>query len=342
MRRMLQQALIVNVMMVAVLATLVEEPVSTQAADTKAADVHKSYTETIAGTKVTFDMVAIPGGTYVMGSPASEPGRASDEGPQHPVTIRPFWMGKCEVTWDEFDIFWKGSEAAKEEKKTQQDIAADAITKPTPAYVDETYGHGRETHPVLCMTQHCAMEYCRWLSAKTGKFYRLPTEAEWEYAARAGTKTAYFFGDDPKQLDDYAWYAKNSEDLTHEVGKKKPNPWGLHDMYGNVTEWCVDHYQKDFYAKFSTDKPTLGPVLLPTDKRFSHVARGGCWSDEAPKLRSAARTGSDKEWIKHDPQRPQSIWWLTKWDVVGFRVVRAVEEQPELKGLKSKVTKESD
>ena len=105
---------------------------------------------------------------------------------------------------------------------------------------------------------------------------------------------------------------------------------------------ALDHYQKDYYAKFSPDKLTPFPVLVPTDKRFSHVARGGSWSDEPNKMRSAARTGSDKEWIKHDPQRPQSIWWLTKWDVVGFRVVRAVDEQDNLKGLRSKVTKESD
>lgn len=310
-----------------------------QAADVKAAP-HKTYTETIPGSKVSFEMMAIPGGTFLMGSPDNEAGRSADEGPRHPVTLRPFWLGKCEVTWDEFDRFWKREDGVKPE--TPQDKAADAITAPTPAYVDETYGHGRENHPVLCMTHHCAMEYCRWLSAKTGKLYRLPTEAEWEFAARAGTQTAYSFGDDPKNLGDYAWYAKNSEELTHEVGKKKPNPWGLYDMYGNVSEYCLDHYQKDSYAQYPKDRPTLSPVLLPTDKRFSHVVRGGSWSDEPAKLRSAARLGSDPSWMKHDPQRPQSIWWLTKWDYVGFRVARAVDEQDNLKSLKSKITKESD
>lgn len=302
---------------------------------------HKGYTETIPGTKVSFEMAAIPGGTFVMGSPESEAGRGADEGPQHPVQIRPFWMGKTEVRWDEFDLFWKPVED-KDKPKPDSEKLADAVTRPTPAYVDETYGHGRDGHPVLCMTHHCAMEFCRWLSLKTGKNFRLPTEAEWEYACRAGTKTAYFFGDDPKGLDDYAWYAKNSEDLTHEVGKKKPNPWGLYDMYGNVGEWCLDHYRKDYYASFPADKVSLFPVLVPTDKRFSHVVRGGAWSDEPDQLRSATRKGSDKSWMKHDPQRPQSIWWLTKWDVVGFRVVRDVAEQPELKGLRSKITKESD
>jgi formylglycine-generating enzyme required for sulfatase activity len=301
-----------------------------------------AYVQTIPGSDVKFEMLPIPGGTFLMGSPASEKGRNADEGPQHPVAIRPFWMGKTEVTWDEFDVYRK--EKAVEspednEKRLQSD--ADAITGPTKPYADETFGHGREGHPVICITHHAAMEYCRWLSGKTGKVYRLPTEAEWEYAARAGTTTTYAFGDDVSKLGDYAWFAGNSEDVTHEVGKKKPNPWGLHDMHGNVAEWCLDLHQPDSYAKFPTDKPTLAPVLIPDDRRFAHVARGGSWADEPGKLRSAARRGSDKKWIKRDPQRPQSIWWLTDAEFVGFRVVRPVEEQSNLKGLRSKTTRES-
>lgn len=299
----------------------------------------QKYTETIPGSKVSFDMVPIPGGTFVMGSPATEPGRSDDEGPQHPVMIRPFWMGKCEVTWDEFDLFWDKPNPPERPPTAK---GADAISRPTPTYVDETYGHPRDGHPVMCMSHHCAMEYCRWLSAKTGKVYRLPTEAEWEYAARAGTKTAYFFGDDPKKIVEYGWIDDNADEKTHKVGTLKPNPWGLHDMYGNVMEWCLDQYKKDYYAAFPPDKPALWPVLLPNANRFPHVARGGSWVDKADRCRSAARRSSDRSWIKDDPQRPQSIWWLTRMDMVGFRVVRAVEEQDNLKGLKSKVTKESD
>lgn len=307
-----------------------------------AAPDHKAYKETIPGSAVSFEMLPIPGGTFLMGSPPTEKERGADEGPRHPVTVTSFWMGKCEVTWDEFDLFTK--EVGLPNKDALRALlkqTPDAITGPTPPYVDETYGHGRKGHPVICMTHHCAMEYCRWLSKKTGKVYRLPTEAEWEYAARAGTKTAYFFGDDPKDLGDYAWIEANSDEGTHPVGSKKPNPWGLHDICGNVTEWCLDHYNKEHYATFALDKPALGPVVLPTEKRFSHVVRGGSWPDKADRCRSAARRGSDKTWLKRDPQRPQSIFWLTEIDFVGFRVVRPVAEQENLKGLRPRVTLES-
>jgi formylglycine-generating enzyme required for sulfatase activity len=314
---------------------------------------HQAYTETIPGnvpnTKVTFDVVPIPGGAYLMGSPKDEPGRSDDEGPQHPVQIKPFWMGKYEVTWDEYDI-WRtdmkipvGEAAGKKGKnKKPEPKDVDAVTRPTPPYGDPTFSYGHDSYPVICVTHHAAMEYCRWLSKKTGKMYRLPTEAEWEWAARAGTKTPYFFGDDAKKLEDYAWSKENSEDSPHEVGKKKPNPWGLYDIYGNASEWCVDRYEKNAYSQFPADKLTLGPVLLPTANRFPDVARGGSWNEKADRCRSATRRTSEPDWIQLDPNTPKSIWWLTSAEFVGFRVVRAVEEQDNLKGIRSKVTRESD
>jgi formylglycine-generating enzyme required for sulfatase activity len=342
MKRLIQYSVAATSLLV-VCAALLIVPVAPEAQPVQAAESpsHKSYTDGVPGSDVKFEMIAVPGGTFTMGSPAAEPGRKDDEGPQHPVAILPFWMGKCEVTWDEYDLYWKNNPGNKEEQRrveekgTQKEI--DAVSRPTPPYADETFGHGREGKPVIGVTHHAAMDYCRWLSMKTGKAYRLPTEAEWEYACRAGTKTAYSFGDDAKQLGDYAWFAGNSEELTHEVGKKKPNPWGLYDMHGNVWEWCLDHYQKDYYAQFPTDKPTLMPLLMPTDKRFSHVARGGSWEDKAEAARSASRRGSIERWIRQDPQRPKSIWWLTDAQFVGFRIVRAVEELPSLKDLHSKI-----
>ena len=246
----------------------------------------------IPGTEIKFDLVPIPGGEFTMGSPADEPKRKEDEGPQHPVKIAPFWMGKCEVTWDEYDQFGFSLDL-KKKKRDGVDLAnqaeteknADVVTRPTPPYADETFGFGRKGQPVICITHHAAMEYTRWLSAKTGKIYRLPTEAEWEYACRAGTKSAYSF-DDPAQIGDYAWYVENAE-KPQPVGKKKPNPWGLYDIHGNVAEWCLDHYVADLYKTFSP--PTTGPVILPDAKEYSYVARGGSWDDDADRLRGAAQ-----------------------------------------------------
>ena len=153
------------------------------------------------------------------------------------------------------------------------------------------------------MTQFAAKVYCRWLSAKTGRYYRLPTEAEWEYACRAGTNTAYSFGNDPAKLGDYAWFTDNSDDKYHRVATKKPNPWGLYDMHGNVSEWVIDQYVADFYGK-TAGKPADNP-LAPGTKEFGRVVRGGSWDDEAEKCRSATRRASEKDWKKQDPQNPQ-------------------------------------
>jgi formylglycine-generating enzyme required for sulfatase activity len=308
------------------------------------AEEMKPYTETIPGTEVKFEMVAVPGGTFTMGSPPAEVGRTSDEGPQHQATVPAFWMGKTEVTWDEYDLFAFSQDISRKKQQKidlsiqpQSEKTADAITRPTPPYADETFGYCREGCPVLSVTHHAAMEYCRWLSTKTGKIYRLPTEAEWEYACRAGSKTAYSFGDDPSKLADYAWYTANSNASSHPVGKKKPNGWGLFDMHGNVAEWCLDRYDKDFYGTFSEKTPALAPVLIPEAEEYPHVVRGGSWDDDARRLRSAARRGSNKDWNKRDPQIPQSIWWLTDATSVGFRIVRPLKEQENLAGIRSKV-----
>ncbi len=254
------------------------------------AATHKAFVEKLTE-DVSFEMLPIPGGSFLMGSPASEKGRGADEGPQHPVQVKPFWMGKFEARWDEYDLFWSkrpGGPPPRPDMSKKPDPKSDALTSPTPPYDDPTFGYGREGHAALAITHHAAMEYCRWLSKKTGKQYRLPTEAEWEWACRAGTSTAYSFGDDPKQLGDYAWYEENSDEKAHKVGQKKPNPWGLYDMYGNVAEWCIDRYRKDFYATLPQDKLSLIPFNPPTEDRYPNVARGGSWIDPPEKCRSAA------------------------------------------------------
>jgi formylglycine-generating enzyme required for sulfatase activity len=305
----------------------------------------KPYTEKIPGTDVTFDVVPIRGGTFMMGSPNSESQRKDDEGPQHGVTIEPFWMGKHEVTWDEYELWGLGLDQQRRNilghKATSLDTMADAVAQPTKPYSDMTFGMGKHGYPAICMTQLAARMYCKWLSAKTGRFYRLPTEAEWEYACRAGTTTAYSFGDDPGKLGDYAWYYENSDDKYHKVGQKKPNPWGLYDMHGNVSEWVLDQYVPDYYKQFA-GKVTTRPLAVATTL-YPRAARGGCWDDDADRLRSAARIASSKDWKMQDPQIPQSIWYNTESFCPGFRLVRplrvpGVEEakfyEPDYKAVK--------
>jgi formylglycine-generating enzyme required for sulfatase activity len=291
----------------------------------------KPYTEQILPNEVKFDMLPIPGGKFTMGSPDSEPDRKEDEGPQHEVEISPFWMGKCEVTWDEYEVFMLKTDyqrrVAIDLPPLAQDKFADALARPTAPYTDMTFGFGKYGFPAISMTHFAARNYCKWLSAKTGRYYRLPTEAEWEYACRAGTTTAYSFGDDPAELDDYAWYFDNSEDKYQKVGKKKPNPWGLHDMHGNVVEWCLDQYEVDFYKQLA-GKVSVNPVAVPK-LVYPNVVRGGSWDDDPDRLRSAARRGSHIDWKMQDPQRPQSVWYHTDAQFSGFRVVRPLVEPTE-------------
>jgi formylglycine-generating enzyme required for sulfatase activity len=274
----------------------------------------ESYRQLIPGADVPYEMVFLPGGEFTMGTPNSEPGRRPDEGPTHRVKIAPFWMGKYEVTWDEYRLFMFAKETG--------DATVDAVSHPTRPYVEMSFGMGINGYPAISMTQHAANKYAQWLSAKTGHFYRLPTEAEWEYACRAGSSTAYSFGDDPSQLGDYAWYADNSNDKYQRVGSKKPNAWGLHDMHGNVMEWTLDQYIPDFYSR----RPQL--PFAPSTAPYPHSVRGGGWADDAARLRCGARLGSDPSWKMQDPQLPKSIWYHTDAQWLGFRLVRPVELPP--------------
>jgi formylglycine-generating enzyme required for sulfatase activity len=308
----------------------IADPTKVADAGAKTAAEMKPYTEVIANTQVTFKMLPIPGGTYQMGSPASEAGRKDDEGPTRAVTVEPFWMEEHEVTWNEYEI-WMFSldiqrRGVNNEKPSALDLAADAVTRPTKPYTDMSFGMGKDGFPAISMTQLSAKTFCKWLSAKTGRYYRLPTEAEWEYACRAGSKTAYSFGDDPKQLGDYAWYSENSGDAYHKVALKKPNPWGLYDMHGNVIEWTLDGYDPNAYAMGGK---TVKDSLNIAKKLYPQSARGGSWDDEVDRLRSAARRGSHRDWKQQDPQIPQSIWYFTDAQFLGFRVVRPLVEPSE-------------
>ncbi len=307
------------------------EPVKVKDAVAATPAEMKPYSEPLEHTTFKLEMLPIPGGKFTMGSPDSEAGRRDDEGPQHEVEVSPFWMSKHEITWNQYEVWSERVDslrrAAYGKSSTPRDKVADSVTRPTPPYTDMSFGMGRENNPAICMTQHAARMYCTWLTTKTGRYYRLPTEAEWEYASRAGTTTTYSFGDDSSMLGDYAWFEDNSEGNYHPVGQKKPNPWGLYDMHGNVAEWVLDQYVADAY-KGRAGKVSVDPLMIPLTE-YPRIVRGGGWDDPAEMLRSAVREGSSEEWKQQDPQIPQSIWYFTDALGVGFRVVRPFMEPNE-------------
>lgn len=263
-------------------------------------------------------MVPIPAGNFLMGSSDADKDRKPDESPQRRVSIAAFWMGAYEVTRDEFDVFYN-------DETTSANSKVDAITRPSPQYVDLSWGMGKEGgYPVNSLSQYAALMYCRWLYHKTGVFYRLPTEAEWEYACRAGTETRYYFGNDDSQLNNYAWYAENSDKKFHKVGLKLPNAFGLYDMLGNVCEWTLDHYNENLLTNLPDNSDN--PVEPPNKTKYPKTLRGGGFKDNALQLRCAARLKSDPVWNYRDPQIPKSKWWLTDAAAVGFRIICPLQQ----------------
>lgn len=288
--------------------------------------IGRTFVDTIPETDVSFEMTYIPGGTFAIGSPETEPGRDPDEGPQRLVSSEPFWIAVHEVTWDEYDGF-RGRQSIGDTSAASDSTAAvhtaDAVARPSPPYEDPAHGMGTNGFPAVSMTQWAALQYARWLSEKTGRFYRLPTEAEWEYACHAGSSTAYSFGDDPDSLNAYAWYLENSGEVLHKGGTRKPNDWGVFDMHGNVAEWTLDQYDADFYASLDPDT-AHSPWIKPT-RLHPRTVRGGAYDDPPEALRCAARLESSLNWKRRDPQIPKSFWWNTDSPFVGFRLVSPVD-----------------
>jgi formylglycine-generating enzyme required for sulfatase activity len=268
------------------------------------------YSVTVPNTTVHYPMVPIAAGHFTMGSEAKP-----DEKPPHEVSIDAFWMQAHEVTWDEYRLFMFANQAGEVSTKDQ---TVDAVSRPTRPYVEMSFGMGINGFPAISMTQHAANKYAEWLSAKTGEFYRLPTEAEWEYACRAGATTPYYFGSDVSQLGEYAWYSADSGGKYQKVATKKPNAWGLYDMLGNVEEWTLDAY-----APYKPG-PESDPWVEPTAP-YPLSVRGGSWNDPPDRLTCAARVGSDPSWKQQDPQLPKSIWYETDAQWLGFRLIRPVK-----------------
>ena len=305
----------------------------------------KSFTELIPGSSVSFNMIAIPGGRFRMGSPENEPFRRDEEGPVREVELSPFFMAEVEVTWDEYLAFYaqtaaEGRSTDTEGLRSKAASETDAISGATPPYGQPDQGWGMGQRPAISFSYHAAETYCLWLSRVTGKTYRLPTEAEWEYACRAGTETPYFFPGDPNKfekaglrarlskndtsvINTYVIYRGNSPSKTQLPDRVKPNPFGLKNMLGNVAEFCSDWYQPDILSEYSDG------VVDPEgpESGTEHVVKGGSFSDMAGRVRSAARnyTRTD-EWLRTDPQIPKSIWWYSDCFNVGFRVVCEFDE----------------
>lgn len=296
----------------------------------------KDFTERIPGSDVSFEMVAVPGGTFAMGSPKGEPLRDDDEGPVRQVKISRFFMAKVEVSWDEYLAFFQATSSQGRKELTVVNEDVDGITGPTPPWGAPDQGWGKGKRPAITMTWHAANVYCKWLSQVTGKRYRLPTEAEWEYACRAGTQTPYpfegspgeysskgffrkIFSPDTAVINSYVIYQLNSGGKTAEPDAVKANPFGLKNMPGNVAEFCSDPYNPDTYATYK-EAITVNPRGPKRGREY--VIRGGSFKSDAAGVRSAARDFTrTTEWLMTDPQMPKSIWWYSDVQDVGFRVV---------------------
>jgi formylglycine-generating enzyme required for sulfatase activity len=234
------------------------------------------FTETIPDTLVKFEMIRVPGGKV----------EVMVDGKRQEVEVKPLFVARTELTWNAYDVFLLRLDLPEEQRAE----SADAESRPSKPYGAPDRGYGHHNYPVISITHHAAEKFCEWLSEKTGRKYRLPTEAEWEHACRGGGD-----GHDG-DIDDVAWHEDNADDKTHPIGKKKPNAYGLHDMLGNVGEWAN--------AMDGT------PVLC-----------GGTFLDPPDEISCATRAVQDDSWNMTDPQTPKSTWWLSDGPMVGFRIV---------------------
>ncbi|MFK7961300.1 MAG: formylglycine-generating enzyme family protein [Phycisphaerales bacterium] len=209
--------------------------------------------------------------------------------------VGPFWMSTTEVPWEVFDVFLFRLDLDQDEEADQW---ADTESRPSKPYLPPDRGFGHDGYATISVTHHACVKFCEWLSERTGRHYRLATEAEWEHAARGGAAAdaLYFFGDDIEQLSEFAWYKGNTRRRPQRIGKKPANPYGLHDIHGNVAEW----------------------VNVPGEKP---VTKGGSYADTPRKLEISARARQNSTWNSTDPQLPKSTWWLSDGPFVGFRIV---------------------
>lgn len=236
------------------------------------------FAETLPGAAVKVQMAAIPAGALTIGGKR--------------VGIKAFWIASTETPWEAYDAFTSSGPASPAYDQTQ--FAPDAIARPSKSYILPDLGWGHHGFPAINISFLSATMYCRWLASVTGKKYRLPTEAEWEYACRAGAPVAVKLT--KAQAAAMAWYDDNTDGKTQVVAKKQPNAWKLYDMIGNVGEWATD--------------AELKPVLC-----------GPTFKEKLPELTSTVRKRWAPAWQATDPQLPKSRWWLSDGFFVGFRAV---------------------
>jgi formylglycine-generating enzyme required for sulfatase activity len=284
-----------------------------------------TVTERIPGSKASFSMALVPAGIFTVGSADGPP----NQQPPRQVQLDSFWIGTTEVGYDEFIVFYQKQYDADSTARPGLAYKADAVSRPTPQYIDYTYGMGKSGFPAVSMTQQAALRYCQWLYEKTGDFYRLPTEAEWEAACKFGSSGVGSW-QLRTDLGSYAWYYDNSYEKYHELAQKKPNPLGLYDMLGNVMEWTLDSYEENYLQNLPGD-PAANPWVEPT-KRHSRTVKGGSYDSSPEECTCSARKKSEPKWQARDPQIPKSRWWNPDSPFVGFRVVRPVK-QPDKAGV---------
>jgi formylglycine-generating enzyme required for sulfatase activity len=322
-----------------------DRPSETEVSE-RATETDPNFTEfsaEIPGTNQAVDMVPIEGGSYMMGP---------YNGTRHEVKVDPFWMSKYEISWNLYNLFAEESlenirrdlykvlydvdiEADAVASATLTDevlellreaeIPADVISLPSPAYGDMSGGMGTDGFPAINMTHYAAFMFTKWLTVKTGEFYRLPTEAEWEYACRAGS-TDYYEPPTDDELDRYAWHRGNSDRRYHRIDSKEPNAFGLYNMLGNVAEYTLDQYHENYFGQLD-EEPAVNPMFVPTEL-YPRAVRGGSWMDNPDMASCLQRRGTNPNWKRDDPQLPKSMWWHTNAYFVGFRIVKPVD-QPE-------------
>ncbi|TWT38912.1 formylglycine-generating enzyme family protein [Blastopirellula retiformator] len=286
------------------------------------------YEITVPGAEVKLSMVPVPGGTRVMGEGDSA----------YTVKVEPFWMQKTETTWAQYKEFMALYDQLKKiegagVRPVTDDNKVDAVTIPTPLYEPSfTFENGEDPQQAaVTMTQYSAMQYSKWISGVTGDQYRLPSEAEWEFAAAGGEKGPYSFGDVDK-IGDYAWYVDNADGAQAKVGEKKPNQYGLYDMNGNVWEWVLDAYTEETPEALAGKTVTVAEAIQWPTEPFPLCSKGGSWDDDAENCKVTSKLGShDDDWKASDPNFPLSPWWFTEYPstCVGFRLIRPLTELPK-------------